>query len=891
MSTAAEHIQVLYEIAMSIGVSLDLQQILKTSVSNYLRKLNLCGGSVLRLQNTAKGLFQFEPVLSIPHKIERVEAYRAALQLLPQAADAATIAAFFRLLPVSGSGEKQTSFHILDLPDFGVLILLKCAGEIDPFLLKSIDSLNCKLARACLSCLQNEALTRSHQELIETNKELTAATVALERSQQALLGVMQEMKEKEEALRRSEIKYRTIFENVQDVFYQTDYHGRITEISPSIERHSGYTREELWSRQLVEFYEDANEYFQLCEQLAKHGEVNDFEIRLKGKNGRLIFTSVNAHVLKDTEGNPIATDGTLRDITERKLAEDALRKTSSRLSALIENLQAGILVEDENRQIVLANQAFCDFFGIPLPPQQLIGMDCSDSARQVMGLFQEPERFVSRIDEILRQRTIVSNEEIRMADGRVLERDYVPIYVAADYRGHLWQYRNITERIRLQEQLQFQLSMEKAVSALTGEFINLPPEALEFGITKALGQIGQFIGADRCAIGLFDEKGERLQKIYLWPANRNEMAGALAGPALPNLPPHWLEKFKSGKGVLHLPVCLEILADANKATLAGQDLTMHVTLPLHYGENSIGFLGFCRKEVEEAWLKRYYDFMEIICEIFANVLTRQKTEKMLVEYRDHLEELVQLRTEELKKANTKLLAEIEVRTKAEKELANSNLQLRNLSAHLIRVREDERTGVAREIHDELGQVLTALNMDLAWLKNKLPVGEHGLQMHVESMSKLVLSTVKQVQRIITELRPTILDNLGLLDALDWQINTFRQRTGIVCEVDIDRQLRFSQTLSTVIFRIVQEGLTNIMRHAGASRVAIRLQANNGQIELTIADNGRGIPKRALTQPTSYGLLGLRDRASLCGGNVNIASEIGRGVTITVTFPYPQEELP
>jgi PAS domain S-box-containing protein len=133
-------------------------------------------------------------------------------------------------------------------------------------------------------------------------------------------------------------------------------------------------------------------------------------------------------------------------IRDRNFAKAKLRATTSRLLALIENLQAGILVEDEERQIVLVNQEFCNLFGINSAPSSLIGLDCSQSAQQAKGLFAHPQRFVEGIKSLLENQQVVTNEELLLVDGRIFERDYIPIFVAGEYRGHLWHYRDVTSR-------------------------------------------------------------------------------------------------------------------------------------------------------------------------------------------------------------------------------------------------------------------------------------------------------------------------------------------------------------------------------------------------------------------------------------------------------------
>ncbi|MGA2463390.1 MAG: PAS domain-containing sensor histidine kinase [Thermodesulfobacteriota bacterium] len=170
-------------------------------------------------------------------------------------------------------------------------------------------------------------------------------------------------KRAEEALRESENKYRKIFENVQDVFYQTDNEGNIIDISPSIERYSGYPREELIGKPVGAVYFNPEDRITLLKAIGEKVEVVDYEVRLKSKDNRLIYTSVNAHILFDSAGKPIGVEGTLRDITERKRAEEALQESEERYRALVESSTDAILMLDKERKIISSNQAFLDLFG------------------------------------------------------------------------------------------------------------------------------------------------------------------------------------------------------------------------------------------------------------------------------------------------------------------------------------------------------------------------------------------------------------------------------------------------------------------------------------------------------------------------------------------------
>jgi PAS domain S-box-containing protein len=226
------------------------------------------------------------------------------------------------------------------------------------------------------------------------------------------------------------------------------------------------------------------------------------------------------------------------------------------------------------------------------------------------------------------------------------------------------------------------------------------------------------------------------------------------------------------------------------------------------------------------------------------------------------------------------------RKKAEDELKNSREQLRNLSAHLQSIREKERMFIAREIHDELGQALTALKMDLLWVNNRLPLDQAPLQDKMRSMVEIVDKTGETVQRISAELRPGLLDDLGLAAAIEWQTKEFQKRTGIPCEVFLDPEdFVTNQDIATTVFRIFQETLTNIVRHASASRVNVTLHDKDNEIKLEVSDNGRGITAEQAAHPQSFGIMGMRERVNLLQGNVTIVGIPQKGTTVTVCIPY------
>jgi signal transduction histidine kinase len=229
-----------------------------------------------------------------------------------------------------------------------------------------------------------------------------------------------------------------------------------------------------------------------------------------------------------------------------------------------------------------------------------------------------------------------------------------------------------------------------------------------------------------------------------------------------------------------------------------------------------------------------------------------------------------------------IIRDVTERKRAEEAIRRNEEQLRNLTAYIQKVSEIERTNIAREIHDELGQALTVLKIDLSWLRKRLLQDQIPMMEKIDAMSTIIDRTIMTVKKISTDLRPGLLDDLGLSAAIEWQSEEFEKRTGIACRIKIEpKEITFDKDRNTALFRILQETLTNIARHAEATEVDISLQKQDGQIELRVQDNGRGITEEELANPQSYGLMGLRERAILFGGNAVIQGVPGRGTTVTV----------
>ena len=238
--------------------------------------------------------------------------------------------------------------------------------------------------------------------------------------------------------------------------------------------------------------------------------------------------------------------------------------------------------------------------------------------------------------------------------------------------------------------------------------------------------------------------------------------------------------------------------------------------------------------------------------------------------------------QELKSANAALELRVAQRTEA---LKNSRDQLRNLTGRLQAAREEERARVSREVHDVIGQILTGLKMDISALGRKLQQENSPSVSRIKDMNGLLDEAIKSVRKVATELRPAILDNFGLVAAVEWQLREFETRFGIACDFTCSaEQVALQEDRATAVFRLIQEALTNIARHAEATEVAVSLIEQDNELLIEISDNGRGITEQELSATRSLGLVGMRERVNLLEGTINFEGHPNHGTTVTVKLP-------
>jgi signal transduction histidine kinase len=286
----------------------------------------------------------------------------------------------------------------------------------------------------------------------------------------------------------------------------------------------------------------------------------------------------------------------------------------------------------------------------------------------------------------------------------------------------------------------------------------------------------------------------------------------------------------------------------------------HFIVPLKTSDHLIGVM-FLYTNTNPVWYKHSQEVLLSIGGLIADAIQKKKIDQELQEYRNHLENLVDTRTDEL----------------------------RQLSHKIQKIREEEKSRMSREVHDELGQSLTALKMDLFQLEKNFPEENQDWRKRTQSMMDLVDTTIKSVQRIAMELRPPILDAFGLCEAIAWQAKEYEKRFSIKFDLNcLQSHFELDEDLKTTFFRVFQESVTNVVRHAEASKVNVSMDQQNDQLVMKIRDNGKGIQKGQIEGSSSLGLIGIRERVRYWNGEVFFHGAPEKGTTVEIQIPVSKK---
>lgn len=685
----------------------------------------------------------------------------------------------------------------------------------------------------------------------------------------------------EDEMRRQRELLRVTLASIGDAVIATDAKGKITFLNPVAEALTGWTFEEAARKPLEQVFDIINEdtrakvpspVARVIEERAVVGLAN--HTLLVAKDGKAIPIDDSAAPIRDDKGNIIGTVLVFRDVTQRRRTE----QDAYRLAAVVNSSDDAIISKTLDGIITTWNPA----------AERMFGYTAEEAVGKPITIIYPPERLPEFETNMARVRR---GESIDHFDTVRLRKDGTPVIVSLSISVVRDAHGNVIGASKILRDISERKWNEDAQRFLA-EASDVLASSLEYETT--LASVARLVVpriADWCAVHIKMEDGsiQQLALAHVDPAklelvheyqrrypDNPESQSAVSGV------------IQTGKPSISPVITNEMIRSAVKDfeqlnLLRDIGIRSSMVVPLTARGRTLGALTFISTESG-----RHFGPADLA---LANELARRAG--MAVDnarlyheaqsLNEHLEQRVIRRTIELQNANRRLEAEALARQRVTE-------QLRLLSGHLQSAREEERIRIAREIHDEIGQVLTAVKMDLALLGKEVSgngsmASTESLHEDIASTTKLVDDAIQTMHGIVRELRPEVLDHLGLHAALEWQVQEFQSRTKIDCqyhseigEIDLDAER------STAVFRILQETLTNVARHADATEVEVNVRQTDGQLVLTVQDNGKGISPEQLENTTRFGILGMRERAHAFGGEVTIEGVPDQGTLVTARIP-------
>jgi PAS domain S-box-containing protein len=646
--------------------------------------------------------------------------------------------------------------------------------------------------------------------------------------------------EPRESERRAETPLRSIFENAKGGMFIVDMEGCCVNVNPAGCALTGYTREEIVQSDITPllFPQNSDGALDKVQTLWKSGGFIR-ECRMCRKNGAEVWVEISIipfvinrrelalEIVRDVTDRKCADDALQkahdelercmeerthqvdkanwqlkREIEERKRAEEELKRTKEYLENVIENSVDAIGIVDRHGRFILWNRRAAEIYGYRL--DELAGKSAFD-------LYADPVELDKMLD-LLRRNGVVREYEIPMKkqDGSIVAMD-ISISLLKDEHGmtigSVCVARDLSERKR------GELELKRAKDELSGYTRNLERQVRErtreiSGILKYTPAMVYIKDIDGCYT-LINSRYEELFQI-----SNEEIRGKSDHDIFPA---EYADLFRAND--------LQVLAEGRSCQVEehfpqrdGVHTYLSVKFPLYdEGGSAIG-----------------------VCGISTDIT----------------------------------------------ELKRAQLQLKRLSGSIMAGQEKERAAIARELHDELGQVLTALRIDAVWMLNRLKDADTTAADRARTMCDLIDKTIDEVRGIALRLRPSVLDDLGLIAALEWYTADLEKRSGIACILDYRNIPKVDDIVATAAYRIAQEAMTNVVRHSCATHVEVSLQMQRDTLMLTVTDNGRGFNTKELSETECLGVAGMRERASLAGGALEIQSRSGKGTQVCCKFPMP-----
>ena len=730
-----------------------------------------------------------------------------------------------------------------------------------------------------------------------------------------------EAKEAEEKLSTTHKQLLFHVENAPLGYIEWDGQLFVKSWSKKAEKIFGWNENEFIEKQKngfsLVYEEDINRLSKVAQQLMEGTvERNHVVHRNYTKDGRVIWCEWFNSVLKDKDGKIITIMSLVQDITERKKAEQELREGETKYRNMVERNLAGIYQTTQDGKILTCNGAFASMLGYT--PEFLFQRNAGilyfpdDDRNSFLKRLQKNGKIVNK-EIMLKHRdgsqvfliencSLLENEQTgeKLVEGVVIditqrklaeeklkesEERYHSLVeqasdgiLVADYQGNI---------IELNSALcsMFGYTREEIMMKKTPSFIDpedLKSKPFRFDLLSRVASVLQERRAIRKDGNIFDIEmntkllGEgKTLSIIRDISERKKAEEQLREKesnfrSLVDTAPD-ATVIVDEKGIIQFANLQAVkLLGYTKAELTGMAVEMLMPQSAHHRHKT-----YRQQYIKNPHTRPMGSGRDLIAVRKDGV--EIPVEISLASFRSEEESLI-----------TASLRDITQRKKAEKELEESYHSVRRLTEHLQNIREEERTHIAREIHDELGQQLTVMMMDVASLDKKVGTENIAVKRKIKELMEMLENTVKTVRKISSELRPSILDDLRLSAAMESHLKEFEKRSGIGTYLAAPiKELKLTNQVKNALFRIFQESLTNVARHSGAKKVSVQLEIKNNKIVLMIKDDGAGFDEKKAAAKRTLGVLGMKERAAVIGGEYIISGEPGKGTTILVSVPLPE----
>jgi PAS domain S-box-containing protein len=645
-----------------------------------------------------------------------------------------------------------------------------------------------------------------------------------------------ERKLAEKALASSEARYRSLVESASAGIASFNTSGEFTYANQRLCEMTGYSQEELIGKPFADFLhpDDLGTIMDIFQNAALNPNASPkLEFRIIHKEGQIVYGFSVPTVVWD--GGKIAGfNAIVQDITERKRAEHMLRASEERFRKFVETSPDGITILGLDGLISYISPRILEIYGY--------GGEAEIIGRSPMEWIapEDRERAKTNIGNVFKGINTTHNRyRLLKKDGAIFWGE-INSSVLKDVKGNptgmIAITRDVTEQVQAGDEIERRAEQLAALNAL-GRRVSQSLSLAQV-CEDAIQEVAKAIQPGLTF--LFLREGERLLLKSVLPRRGKSM--------FKDVPEHRVGECMCGLAVREgIPLYSRDILSDTRCTweeCKRTGLRSFAALPLRSGHEVIGVIGLASK------IERDFETQAGFLETLANQAATGLQNARLYE-----------------------------------SIQQQSEQLRALNQHLQTAREEERTAIAREIHDELGQALTAMKMDLAQLAKQLPPEGTGLIQKASDLAALVDSTIQIVRRVASSLRPGLLDDLGLVAALEWQAGEFQARRGIACKLDLPEVVTgLSRDQETALFRICQEALTNISRHAQATKVRIALKELPEGMEFVIHDNGIGITESQMNDARSFGLVGMRERVQAFGGSLEVRGTDGKGTMVRVKVP-------